>query len=71
LSTGLQISGIFSSVIEHEGKPIYIQTTGKTALAYREKKLVGHGTSTHQKVWKPIGKLEGINLAIEDMSQKI
>jgi phenylalanine-4-hydroxylase len=36
LSTGLQISG-FSSVIEHEGKPIYIQTTGKTALAYREK----------------------------------
>jgi phenylalanine-4-hydroxylase len=34
---GLQISGIFSSVIEHEGKPIYIQTTGKTALAYREK----------------------------------
>jgi phenylalanine-4-hydroxylase len=29
--------GIFSSVIEHEGKPIYIQTTGKTALAYREK----------------------------------
>jgi phenylalanine-4-hydroxylase len=23
-----------------------------------------------QKVWKPIGKLEGINLAIEDMSPK-
>ena len=34
LSTGLQISGVFSSVIEHEGKPIYIQTKGKTALAY-------------------------------------
>ncbi|MFV8393926.1 aromatic amino acid hydroxylase [Flavobacterium sp. LB2P6] len=71
LSTGLQISGVFSSVIEHEGKPIYIQTTGKTALAYREKELVGHGTLTHPDGFgSPIGKLEGINLAIEDMSPK-
>ncbi len=71
LSTGLQISGFFSSVIEHEGKPIYIQTTGKTALAYREKELVGHGTLTHPEGFgSPIGKLEGINLAIEDMSPK-
>ena len=71
LSTGLQISGVFSSVIEHEGKPIYVQTTGKTALAYREKELVGHGTSTHPEGFgSPIGKLEGINLAIEDMSPK-
>ena len=29
LSTGLQISGIFSNVIANEGKPVYIQTTGK------------------------------------------
>ncbi|MBB1194537.1 aromatic amino acid hydroxylase [Flavobacterium sp. SOK18b] len=71
LSTGLQISGVFSSVIEHEGKPIYIQTTGKTALAYREKELVGHGTLTHAEGFgSPIGKLQGINLAIEDMSPK-
>ncbi|SDH40887.1 phenylalanine-4-hydroxylase [Flavobacterium omnivorum] len=71
LSTGLQISGIFSSVIEQDGKPIYIQTTGKTALAYREKELVGHGTLTHPEGFgSPIGKLEGINLAIEDMSPK-
>jgi phenylalanine-4-hydroxylase len=71
LSTGLQISGFFSSVIEHEGRPIYIQTTGKTALAYREKELVGHGTLTHPGGFgSPIGKLEGINLAIEDMSPK-
>ena len=71
LSTGLQISGVFSSVIEHDGKPIYVQTTGKTALAYREKELVGHGTLTHPEGFgSPIGKLEGINLAIEDMSPK-
>lgn len=71
LSTGLQISGIFTKVIAHEGKPIYIQTTGKTALASREKELVGHGTLAHAEGFgSPIGKLKGINLAIEDMSPK-
>jgi phenylalanine-4-hydroxylase len=71
LSTGLQISGIFTHVIEHEGKPIYVKTTGKTALAYREKELVGHGTDYHAEGFgSPIGKLKGINLAIEDMSPR-
>lgn len=71
LSTGLQISGIFSNVIECEGKPVYIQTTGKTALSYREKELVGHGTEYHAEGYgSPIGKLKGINLAIEDMSPR-
>jgi phenylalanine-4-hydroxylase len=71
LSTGLQISGVFSNVIEHDGKPVYIQTQGKTALANREKELVGHGTDHHSEGFgSPIGKLKGINLAIEDMSPK-
>lgn len=71
LSTGLQISGVFTNVIEHEGKPVYIQTTGKTALAYREKELVGHGTEHHSEGFgSPIGRLKNINLAIEDMSPR-
>lgn len=71
LSTGLQVSGVFTNVIENDGKAIYIQTTGKTALAYREKELVGHGTATHADGFgSPIGKLKGINLAIEDMSPR-
>jgi len=70
-STGIQVSGNFSKVIEHEGKPIYIQTEGKTALSTREKELVGHGVSTHPEGFgSPIGKLKGINLAIEDMSPR-
>ncbi|OUL63403.1 aromatic amino acid hydroxylase [Flavobacterium sp. AJR] len=69
LSTGLQISGVFTNVIEAEGKPVYVQTTGKTALSYREKELVGHGILTHPEGFgSPIGKLKGFNLAIEDMS---
>lgn len=71
LSTGLQISGVFTNVIEHEGKPVYIQTTGKTALAYREKELVGHGTEHHSEGFgSPIGRLKNINLTIEDMSPR-
>jgi phenylalanine-4-hydroxylase len=71
LSTGLQISGVFTNVIEHEGKSVYVQTTGKTALSYREKELVGHGTEYHAEGFgSPIGKLKGINLAIEEMSPR-
>ncbi len=71
LSTGIQISGIFTNVIEHEGKSVYVQTTGKTALSYREKELVGHGTNYHSEGFgSPIGKLKGINLAIEEMSPR-
>lgn len=70
-NTGIQISGHFTNVIEHEGKPVYVQTTGATALSYREKELVGHGTETHPHGFgTALGKLKGINLAIEDMSPR-
>ena len=71
LSTGLQISGIFTDVIAHEGNPVYVQTTGPTALSYREKELVGHSIKHHHDGFgTPLGKLRGINIAIEDMSPK-
>lgn len=71
LSTGLQVSGVFTNLIEHEGKPVYIQTTGKTALSYREKELVNHGTEYHSEGFgSPIGRLKNINLTIEDMSPR-
>jgi phenylalanine-4-hydroxylase len=56
---------VFYQCSEHEGKPIYIQTTGKTALAPM-KKLVGHGTSTHAEGFVANWKIRGINLAIRD-----
>lgn len=71
LSTGLQISGVFVDVIEYDGKAVYFQTQGKTALSYREKELVGHGSLSHPDGFgSPIGKLKGINLPIEDMSPR-
>lgn len=71
LSTGLQVSGNFEMVIEHDNKPVFFQTIGPTALAYREKELVGHSVDKHANGFgSPLGKLKGINLAIEDMSPR-
>jgi phenylalanine-4-hydroxylase len=71
LSTGLQVSGNFESLIAHKGKPVYFQTKGNTALAYREKELVGHGIEQHSTGFgSPVGNLKGINLAIENMAPR-
>ncbi|WP_031426119.1 aromatic amino acid hydroxylase [Flavimarina sp. Hel_I_48] len=71
LSTGLQISGHFSEMIVTGDRVAYLQTEGPTALSYREKELVGHSTKKHANGYGTVlGKLKGINLAIEDMSPK-
>ena len=71
LSTGIQISGVFTRVIKHNNNPIYIQTNSPTALASKGKELIGHGKEYHTEGYgTPIGKLEGVNLPIEDMSPK-
>jgi len=72
LSTGIQISGVFSQVISDENnQAIYIQTTGKTALANRDKELIGHGITYHSEGFgSPIGTLKGINIPIENMSPR-
>ncbi|WP_299047194.1 aromatic amino acid hydroxylase [uncultured Polaribacter sp.] len=72
LSTGVQISGVFTKVIADEnGKPIYFQTTGETALSNRDKELIGHGVENHKDGFgSPIGKLKGINIPIENMSPR-
>ena len=71
LSTGIQISGIFNTVLDFNTTPIYFQTNSPTALSVNGKELIGHGTEHHPSGFgSPIGKLEGINIAIEDMSPK-
>ncbi len=72
LSTGLQISGVFSKMIKNEdNEVIYFETKGPTALSYREKELIGHGIEVHPDGFRsPLGKLKGINLAIENMSPR-
>ena len=70
LNTGLQISGIFSRMILNENKEVvYFKTSGATALAYREKELIGHGISYHKDGYSsPLGMLKSVSLPLENMT---
>ena len=72
ISTGLQVSGHFSRMIKNDdNEVVYFETEGETALSYREKEVIGHGISRHKKGFRsPLGKLKGINLAIENMGPR-
>ena len=69
LSTGLQVSGKFSrTILNEDNEVIFFKTDGPTALAFREKELIGHGVNDHSNGFSsPLGELKNINLAIEDM----
>ena len=69
LNTGLQVSGSFArAIVDEQQRVVFFQTSGDTALAYREKELIGHGTDRYPEGFaSPLGKLKNINLAIEDM----
>ncbi|MEZ4874696.1 MAG: aromatic amino acid hydroxylase [Flavobacteriaceae bacterium] len=72
LSTGLQVSGVFTRMIQNDdNEVVYFETEGETALAYREKEIIGHGVSRHVNGFRsPLGKLKGINLSIENMGPR-
>ena len=72
LNTGLQVSGIFTKMIQNEdNEVVYFATDGETALSYREKELIGHGTARYKNGFSsPLGKLKGINLSIENMGPR-
>src|SRR5438477_10094010 len=56
-SSGLQVTGVFSEVLaDDQGQPIYLRTTGPTALACNDKQLEGHGKERHAEGFgAPIG----------------
>ncbi|HWY51817.1 MAG TPA: aromatic amino acid hydroxylase [Chthoniobacterales bacterium] len=63
-SSGLQVSGVFTEVLTDKKKqPIYLRTTGKTALAFKDKELPGHGVDYHKDGFgSPIGNWKQIPL---------
>jgi len=74
LSTGVQISGIFTKVrtsLKDPSQVAYVHTEGATALSNRDKELIGHGIQSHPDGFgTAIGRLRGIHLAIEYMSPR-
>ena len=57
-SSELQVSGVFTEVLtDSNNQPIYLRTTGPSALARKNKELAGHGPDYHKDGFgSPIGK---------------
>ena len=69
LSSGLQISGVFTDMIVVDGQPAYLQTTGPTALAYHEREIISHGTEYHAEGYgTAVGRLHNSVKNVEDLS---
>lgn len=69
-SSGLQVSGVFNRVLSKNGDPIYISTTGPTALSYFSTEITGHDKGYHAEGFgSPVGKLAGSDTPIEEMTE--
>jgi phenylalanine-4-hydroxylase len=63
-SSGLQVTGVFAEVLTDEREqPIYLRTTGPTALAFNGKQLDGHGKDYHAEGFgSPVGNWKDTSL---------
>lgn len=71
-SSGLQVTGTFTHVLEADGLPIFIQTTGPTALSVNNVHL-NHYTKEHfaSGFSSPVGKLISSPIPLEDMTAEV
>src|SRR5205807_2403365 len=75
-SSGLQVSGVFDEVIVDQRNgaspartPIYLRTTGKTALAFQDKELEGHGIDYHKEGFgSPVGRWKQTSTSPESLT---
>jgi len=69
-SSGLQLTGTFTEFkTGQDGQPIFIRTTGPSALAADNKQLSGHGKDYHSHGYSsPVGKLRGHAMPVENLS---
>jgi len=72
LSSGLQISGVFSELFQDQsGNLQYFRTAGGTALALDDQQLPSHDTTYHSDGFgSPLGKLKDANKFLEDFTDK-
>ncbi len=69
-SSRLQVSGVFTNLIEEDNKLLYIQTTGPTTLNCNNKQLAGHGKDHHPHGFgSPVGMIKGIPSTPENLSE--
>jgi phenylalanine-4-hydroxylase len=70
-SSGLQVSGIFTELLEKNGEPVYIRTTGPTNLNYGDRELPGHDKMYHSHGFgSPVGNISQLAFPLEDFSDE-
>lgn len=72
-SSGLQVTGVFTEVLTSgaDKAPIYLKTTGPSALAFAEHELEGHGRDFHKDGFgSPVGKWKGTEKSPEDLTDR-
>lgn len=70
-SSGLQVSGMFTELLEKNGEPVYIKTSGPTTLNFANKELPGHDKNYHAHGFgSPVGKIRQLDIPLEDCSEE-
>lgn len=72
LSSGLQVSGVLTRVEEGGGdQPVFVATTGPSALALGGRQLDGHGKDYHKDGYSsPLGALRGSDRPLEELDDE-
>ena len=70
-SSGLQVTGTFTNVIEADGQAIFIQTEGPTALSVNNTQLGDYPKEHFANGFSsPVGRLVSSSIAIEDQTDE-
>lgn len=69
-SSGLQVSGTITNYqTDNYNLPVFIKTSGPSALAFNNVQLKGHGKNYHKDGFSsPVGKLTGQAVPLEDLT---
>jgi phenylalanine-4-hydroxylase len=66
-SSGLQISGTFTDVIDKKGEPVFLKTTGPTNLNFAGQEIPGQDKIYHQHGFSsPVGMIKKLAVPPED-----
>jgi phenylalanine-4-hydroxylase len=70
-SSGLQVSGTVTEVLEKNGEPAYLRTTGATTLNFDGKELPGHNKTYHAHGFgSPVGRVKNLSVPLENFSEE-
>src|SRR5688572_14186419 len=70
-SSGLQVTGTFTKVLEAEGLPIFIQTEGPTALSVNNTELGNYPKEHFNSGFSsPVGKLASSSIPLHEMTDE-